>query len=145
MSIKNKTEWKPLDPEIVKDTFIQGIRPTPLKLLIKQYRCKNVTEAQIAAIREAEELQEESDSSDTYSHSEDEHRTKEVPRRRSKVELPKTRLKVKQTEEDPLVDELSKGMQKLTLWAEKNTPSNSQVYKSNNAPPATGFKTLICY
>lgn len=140
---KVKEDWSELNQTVLKDTFINGIRPLALKMLVKQHLPKDLLEAQNIAIRESDEVNNEDESaseaneeSDEGSDNEEEvtikkkikkHKdSKNSGNHRNKVEI-KTDLVIKKATDEKVnevekrVDDITKHLQKLTLLIENNT------------------------
>lgn len=52
-------EWQEINPTVLKDTFVNGLTPRSLKLMVKQNIPKNLKEAQAVAIEEDEQDEEQ--------------------------------------------------------------------------------------
>ncbi|EIE77439.1 hypothetical protein RO3G_02143 [Rhizopus delemar RA 99-880] len=133
---KLKSGWKSIDNEVLKDTFIGGIKPVSMKMLVKQHLPATLSEAQTIAITESDEVEESSDVGPSDLDSESDGEQVILSRRKTKFETsvakPKIKQKVKRekltpkSEVEKKMDDLTESLQKLTLLVEsKNGASQS--------------------
>lgn len=129
-----KTDWAEFSPVILKETFIKGIKPTSLKVLVKQNQPGTLREAQMVALRESED-QEEETISELESEDETSKQVKVFQKGKDKnqemVMQVKTFNKTNKSAEgksevERKVDDLSKHLQRLTLMVENQQVSNQR-------------------
>ncbi|KAI9326251.1 hypothetical protein BD770DRAFT_450044 [Pilaira anomala] len=140
---KAKADWNELNASVLKDTFVNGIRPLALKMLVKQHLPQSLSAAHNGDDSESEES-EDSEESEVEEEIVVKKRVKKlkdhsgiknshVLKGDSKNEklVKKTDTKVNEVEKK--VDDLTKHLQKLTLLVENGAKIN-QVRKP-----------LVCY
>lgn len=125
-------DWNEISAVVLKDTFVAGIKPVAIRILVKRHLPKTLIDAQTIVIKEGQEdeSEEESDSEGVISESEskEEIMTKTVKAKKSKgpkvlekkekaVQIDKKKnSKVGDVEKK--VDDITKHLQKLTLLVE---------------------------
>ncbi|KAI9327117.1 hypothetical protein BD770DRAFT_438334 [Pilaira anomala] len=133
-----KTGWKAMDEEVLKDTFIAGIKPVGIKMLVKQHLPKSVNEAQSIAITEADEEIESSseghfDSGSGSDYESDNGKESSSRKNRSESSITKSKTKQKKskredkvtkTEVEKKMDDLTESLHKLTLLVESKKGGN---------------------
>ncbi|KAI9355591.1 hypothetical protein BD770DRAFT_310798, partial [Pilaira anomala] len=130
-----KADWSEINATVLKDTFINGIKPIALRMLIKQHLPKMLSDAQVIAIRECEEEESETETEESNLESESEEESEEeevVLKKKSKkpkeVKSVVVREKVTKTKnqkekeehkadmiDKKMVEDLTKSFQKFTL------------------------------
>ncbi|KAG1168443.1 hypothetical protein G6F55_011660 [Rhizopus delemar] len=137
---KVKKDWSEISSSVLMDTFVNGIGPATVRMLIKQHVPKTLSEAQVTAIRECEEEEESDSESNLYEEgSEDdgeeeiiikkknrnakdikEVMVKEKARNQAKkvkpIKVDKNDVRVEDV--DRKIEELTKSFQNFTLFVE---------------------------
>lgn len=148
---KVKKDWNEISSSVLMDTFINGVRPATVRMLIKQHVPKTLSEAQVTAIRECEEEESDSESNMYEEVSEDDSEdeiiikkknrntkdikdvmVKEKTRNQAKKVKPTKvdKNEVKVEDVDRKIEELTKSFQNFTLFVENG--GLEQLTKNKN-------------
>ncbi|CAO3640304.1 unnamed protein product [Mucor hiemalis] len=152
-----KEDWSEISATVLKDTFINGIKPTALKMLVKQHLPQTLAEAQTTAIRESEE-ESESDLEDSSDEDSEEvvivkkKPAKKIEKKKQTSAKEKQSNKEKNVKEDKSImdnkamEDLTKSFQKFSLFVENGGLEQMEIMRKQmgSKQSASGPQCFNC-
>ncbi|OBZ81632.1 hypothetical protein A0J61_10319 [Choanephora cucurbitarum] len=131
---KEKEGWRALDPKVLKDTFIEGLQPRYLRLIVKQEMPRTLNDAQSVALRECDEEDSENDREqallESYQYPKGKEK-KEISKDKSSYQSQNPQFGNKsmgsqdkrQQDIEKKVEDITQTLQRLALLVERNLQS----------------------